>query len=112
MGIFRDADFENRDIYYSFNPNRKDRYTYEEVQGGPWKFGRYELFLAALGDARYRRLPWLVTEYSYSSGHGTMDCTRLWADAREADLRFGPEVWGLCCIRWVVAPSGAICRRA
>jgi hypothetical protein len=26
MGIFRDADFENRDIYYGFNPNKKDRY--------------------------------------------------------------------------------------
>jgi hypothetical protein len=26
MGIFRDVDFEERDIYYGFNTSKKDRY--------------------------------------------------------------------------------------
>jgi hypothetical protein len=68
-------------------------HVYEGVAGGPWKFGRYRLFLAAL-PARVRRLPWLATEYSVGDGRGPMDCAAMWADAREAEAQFGPEVIG------------------
>jgi hypothetical protein len=69
-------------------------HIYEGVSGGPWKFGRYRLFLAALPE-RYRRLQWMITEYSYGDGRGVVDCAQLWTDAHEADAALGPEVIGI-----------------
>lgn len=84
------------------HPCRTGRYhimalhSYEGAESGSFKFGRYELFMQALGQ-QYRAIPIVFTEYSYGLGSPPVDCGALWADWRKADQVFvsDPQIWGV-----------------
>lgn len=62
-------------------------HIYEGVAGGDWKFGRWRLFLQALGP-KYSALRWYVSEYGYAKGTGTVDCAAFRADWTLAEKEF------------------------
>jgi hypothetical protein len=62
-------------------------HIYEGVAGGDWKFGRWKLFLQALGP-KYNALRWYVSEYGYSKGTGAVDCAAFRADWTQAEKAF------------------------
>jgi hypothetical protein len=70
-------------------------HSYEGASSGEWKFGRWRLFLAALGE-KYRAVPILFTEYAYNTGNPPVDCGALWADWTQAArvLEADPQIWG------------------
>jgi len=70
-------------------------HSYEGANSGMWKFGRWRLYLDALG-SEYEKLPWLVTEYGYNLGTGAVNCDAFVTDWREAAKRYAPhtEIWG------------------
>ena len=68
-------------------------HVYQGVSGGDWLFGRYRLFMAAVG-RQYERLPILVTEYSAGTGRGAVDCAALWRDQQAAERAFSAQIVG------------------
>jgi uncharacterized membrane protein len=71
-------------------------HSYEGVQSGDWKWGRYRLFMDALGD-KYLQVPIVFSEYAYNTGNPPTDCTALWADWSQASKVFNadPQVLGV-----------------
>ena len=76
-------------------------HIYYGRDSGPWLFGRWQLFRAALGP-RYDALAWWFTEYGVPAqdgsvtGRGPADCGAVRAEMSAADALFraAPEVGG------------------
>lgn len=71
-------------------------HIYHGVEGGTWLFWRWKLFLQALGDPKYLKLVWLITEYGVNEGRPPLDCARFLTDMRGAVKALtGTQVWSL-----------------
>jgi Bacterial SH3 domain len=80
-------------------------HTYWGVGGGDWLFGRWKMFVKALGQ-KYEALDWVFTEYSLGDGRQALDCGALWRDWQQANVIYTTDPHVLGGLYFNVSPVG------
>jgi hypothetical protein len=80
-------------------------HSYEGVNSGDWKFGRWRLFMSTMA-AKYKAVPIVFTEYAYNSGSGKVDCGALWTDWARAEREYSADPQVLGALYFNASPVG------